>query len=605
MITRSHLGSFSRSCGRRGVLHASRPVQPIRSNAPGNSVRVTLVPIAALHSPRKLQQPTPPSAAVQAGVPESVHMFPSYRDTPANVPVENTSSSRSDLEWEQVAPNQFERAIDDMERFYALQESITAHFGVQNWKLSNGLRIKTNRPNLVDDVKRAWIALRYKHPFLASQIEGDRWVYRVADEAELDQWLQETFFVHDNTMTSRELYPQLSTQPLKRAVMHFLARTQEIVLQSPHSQMDGLGIMLWYDNFLKELVKSPETIAFGDEAKNLLPALTSLARIPPYSAQQKRRWDQNMDDWLSNMPTVRLAGTANERPGKGTFQWLKFSVEDTQKLLTAAKRHGVTVSSISQAAVTHAARIHGGCEENDSCSTIALYDAREYVDSQWDRSDLVSAHTVATPIKIQLGSFLETARNAMERFVNEKKDQYALTMSPYYTTEFPRRLHSAAQVEAAPRPLPSNAHLTSMGRTPDMVLSDKYEGPAGIVVPTDLWLALDVMTPDVLVAVWTFGGQLTIQADYNEGFFQPESITRYLRLIRQQLQEGLGIELSPDLLLPGQEDYSPISQVSHQQRSQQLPGGYQALHKTHQVAFDGEPCIPLEDLKERERRLLG
>lgn len=456
-----------------------------------------------------------------------------------------------------------------MEKFYGLQQSITAHLpGAHNWLMTNGAKFHSNQPNLVEEIKRVWLKMRYDHPLICAEIDGDRISYTsLADEAEVEQWLKDSFFVHNVDQTSRQIYPSLPTRPLKSSVLHFLPRTQELIFMCPHSHSDGLGIVTFFDNFFKELVKGGERPAFGDEGKNLLPPLTPIAHIPKYTPAQQSRWDASISDWLADHPTVRVKTEQSDLPGKSTMMNLRFTEEDTQKILKACKAHNITVTSAGQAAVTHAARIHGNCEDKDSVSTIALYDAREYISPKVRKESLIGPHTFATPVKIRLGSFLETARNTREIFVREKEDRYALTMSQYYTKEFPRLLRTPPAPGKA-RPLPSNAHMSSLGRI-DSLMPSKYEGPNGTVGFTDIWLALDIMTPDILTAMWTLGGRLNMHLDYNEAFHPEASMVRYLEIMRDQMAKGLGIELGGDIMLPGDEGYLKR-------------GNYQALHRTHE-----------------------
>ncbi len=93
----------------------------------------------------------------------------------------------SSLYWEEVGINRYERRIDDLEKFYMLMESLGEGFPGQNWMINAGIKFVTDRPRatLIADVKRVWVALRHQHPVLSSVIEGDRFVYRAVDQAEM------------------------------------------------------------------------------------------------------------------------------------------------------------------------------------------------------------------------------------------------------------------------------------------------------------------------------------------------------------------------------------------------------------------------------------
>ena len=407
--------------------------------------------------------------------------------------------------------------------------------------LSSGIRVQAKRARFAEDVKDAWIALRYEHPILACHIHEGRIVYQTADEPELKDWLAETLIVHDSKVAARELYG-MTPRPFNRVICHVLLDSQEILVQSTHAHVDGLGVVTLFDNLLRMLGR-PRKVVFGDEAKNLLPPLSTIAQIPSPTPQQQARWDSSLNAWLSNHPTLRLAATnTNEPPGRSQVQSLTFSATSTALIINAVRALNLTVTHAAQAAIALAAHTHGKNNPGHSTfSTFAIYNARDYCSGAgYGPSALVGPHFTAALATFQLGSFLATARSVRDVFVSERADGYALTMLPVFT-------QAVLQTMATPQATPPSTPLFSSFGNLDGRLQRTYDRDTdGEIELLDFWCTLDEVTPDVYIGMWTFGGRLTLQVGYNEVFHERGSIERFLGLVREQLAGGLGVELETE-----------------------------------------------------------
>lgn len=466
------------------------------------------------------------------------------------------SQATMPLNWTRTSPTIYERAVDDVERFFLFVEAVGQGCSdKQNWHPAAGIKIKTRPEQFVEEVRQVWRILRYDHPCLSAIIESDRWIYHVADEQELSRWLEETVQVHDVFRSARELFP-FETSPNKRVVLHVFPQTQELVIQGPHTHLDAIGMAKLFDHLLRLLVNpSPAEPPWGDEGKNLTPPLTITARVPKYTAEQKRAWDENLSHFMSQFPTVRLH---NENPGapatRAKLQWLTFTREETAGIAARSKQLGFTVTAAAQAAISHATRIHGGADTTTH-ATMAVYNAREYIDPQvWPHENLVGQHIFAMPVVFPItGSFSETARQAGKVFKGFKQNDLLRATSPFWATDIPAALSTPMPPGL---PVAADLQLSSVGIV-DRYLRDAYGfpgdgGPARVEVH-NLWVALDVLTPNVALEMWTFRGELVMQLIYNEAYHREESMARFLRLIREQLQQGLGVDLGFDLRVPGEE----------------------------------------------------
>lgn len=450
-------------------------------------------------------------------------------------------------EWKQTAANRYERPLDGSEAFFRSIHSLGAQHGRQQWVLSTGVKIRTCRATFAEDLKAVWVALRYRHPILATELDDNKLVYQTADGSELERWLEETFIVHPSNISGAELYGT-TPRPLKRVVCNVLPHTQEIVIQGTHAHLDGLGAVTLVNNLLHMLSKrSSSLVVFGDEAKNLLPQFSNIAQIPLATPEQQARWDASLKTWVNAVPTLRLAATnTSSIPGRSRMASLIFTEASTGSIITASRKLALTVTHAAQAAIALASRTHGGDTEHTTFPVFAIYNAREYCTKTCpDASSLVGPHLVGTPIAIALGSFLSTAQSARQHFVSDRVGRYALTMWPTFATVMPQLL-------AAPQAVPPSAPMLSSFGNLDGRLQrfygEKGAGKGGGVEEKgieveDFWCTLDEATPNFYVGMWTFRGRLRLQVGYNEVYHERESVERWLGLVKEELEGGLGVAL--------------------------------------------------------------
>ncbi|EFR01003.1 hypothetical protein MGYG_04005 [Nannizzia gypsea CBS 118893] len=461
-------------------------------------------------------------------------------------------------EWTQTGPTTYERAIDHLETYYLFMADRGSGQPRQNWYTTAAIKIKTEREDFSKDIKNVWTALRYEHPNYSAFVQNDRWIYNVADEQELGSWLQETFHIHDVEESARQLYP-FKTNPSQRAVLHVLPRTQEIVLQAPHTHVDGIGMVTFFNQMMQLLVAPPARPNFGKEGSHLVPPISKTAEIPEYTISQKVAWDAALVKFRSQFPTVSLRpDNAGALPAKYTkLQWLTFTAEETARIAAKSKELGFSVTAAAQAALSHATRVHSQVR-NKTHSTLAIFDAREHINPNLHPPHkLVGPHVFAMPVVIPVTSFVETARQTKKVFIDCKKDDLVRAVSPLFSSDLIATL-------SAPRPpqmrISGQLQLTSLGILDKHLntvyrSSEQKSGGRTQLEVQDLWLAPDMLTPDITADVWTFRGQLHIQLAYNGAFYHDESVAFLLRLIQKQFAQGLSLDLETDIKVPGDESF--------------------------------------------------
>ena len=464
------------------------------------------------------------------------------------------SSTSPPREWTKTSPTIYERTFDEFEKFFLfIAGNGQGRRDRQNWLPTTGIKLSTERVNFVEEVKAAWKALRYDHPGYAALIQDGRWIYTVADEAELVSWMEETFVVHDGSKTASQLFP--FEESSRRVVLHVLPHTQELALQAPHTHVDGIGMITFFDHLLRHIVNPSPTSppAWGTEASNLTPMLSFTAHIPTMSPTQKALWDTNLQAYLSAFPTVRLHNENKGTPAtKTTMQYLRFTRAETASIVTRCKQLGFSVTAAAQAAISHAARIHGQTLDQRTHATLAIYDARGYIDpAEFPHHKLVGPHTFAMPTVFPIeDSFVATARRAYEIFRRYKTQGDMLrACSPLWGSEIPAIMGAPLPAEM---PVMADLQLSSLG-VMDKYLKPVYEGQRGKIEVQDLWITLEMLSPNIAVEMWTFDGRLTIMPIYNQRFHRRESVTALCALVQEQLRQGLGVDLGFDVRVPGEE----------------------------------------------------
>lgn len=482
---------------------------------------------------------------------------PTYNSLYNTMSVEERSLT---LEWTQTSASTYERQIDDFETFFRfIAAAGQGRPDKQNWYTTTAVKVDTHRNHFVADVREAWKALRHDFPSYAAVIENDRWVYRLAGHGEeLSTWLEETFHVHYVQRSARQLFP-FETNPSERVVLHVLPNTQELVLQAPHTHVDGIGMVTFFNHLMRLLVGPEDHLdrPFGTEGSNLTPPLTTMANVKPYTPSQKQAWDANLQNFLSQFPTVRVHNeNRGARATTAKMQWLTFSREETAAIASKSKALGFSVTAAAQAAMSHAARIHGQVS-NTTHSTFAIYSAREYIDpAVYDHSTLVGPNVLSMPGVFPIApGFVETAQMARQVFLDYKKDDLLRAASPFWATDIPATLSAPLPPEW---PVAADLQLSSVGIVDnyiDSVYQSQEPGARSTLEVQDLWISLDMLYPNVAVEMWTFRGQLVIELIYNESYHREESVRLLLGLIHEQLSQGLGLNLGFDARSPGDESF--------------------------------------------------
>lgn len=477
------------------------------------------------------------------------------------------------LEWVETSPGVFERDLDGLEKFFQFIAQVgQLRADRLNWCCFAGIKISTNRSaqDFVSNVKQAWKALRVELPSLSAKIESGRWVYRAVNENDWDEWLNETFHVHKTGQSARQLFPLAESPIPQRAELHALPSTQEILLMVPHTHVDGLGMAMFLDQLMHKLVEPQETnveLTTGKESVHLIPSVAVTARIPQKMTPfQHEIYEKSMLDFFSDRPSIKLA-TRNARmpAGRTKLKWMTLSAEQTSTLAARCKELGFSVTSAMQAALGRTCRIQSGQSQIENHCNMAIYDARsKHVNLQkYPLERLTGSYIFVMPalFKHPLNqSFVDSAKAAMAEFFRFTNNDVVCAASQHFGPDLMRLLTAAAcQPGAKSKDTPGDLNHSSLGII-DKWVKSKYQDTKGSGCPAievlDLWFALDLLHPNILVDTWTFKGMLSVELVYNETFHGEDSVSLICSLIREQLTQGLHLDLDFSMRSPGKEEWN-------------------------------------------------
>ncbi|KAI0450356.1 hypothetical protein F5B21DRAFT_529185 [Xylaria acuta] len=472
------------------------------------------------------------------------------------------------LQWQQTSPGIYQRTVDGVERFYLAANSVKSPVvNKADWYLNAGIKLESSRPAFVSDVKNAWIQTRFDYPALAATVVGEKWIYQTANPIELASWLEETFQVHRQPLTARELMSEDWLVPASRIVLHVLPNTQELLIQGPHTHLDGFGLTKTFQHLIECLVRlpiSPEggvsDVEFGSEGQNLTPPMSLCCRTPPYSAEDKRKWDKLIEDFTKPQHKLYLR-PRNETspPGVSRTQWLEFDPPSTRKIQEEGRNRGVSLAAIVQGGISLTARKVGGNEENVNRHAIqALYSAREYLDpSIVDGKRVISPLVLGVPLTYSLhDDFQDLILDAHKALQEAKMNEFGLKCSPLWGSDLPKAF-------AAPLPpgraIMADTQMSYIGNI-DPYLREWNENESvegSLIQCVDYWPSVDMLSANVVTSVYVFRGHLNLCLAYNETYHSEESMSTYLEKIKINIDIGLGIRTDGCVRTPGRERWMP------------------------------------------------
>ncbi|KAI0405323.1 hypothetical protein F4802DRAFT_597451 [Xylaria palmicola] len=410
------------------------------------------------------------------------------------------------MAWVQVSDIRWERPVDGLEGYFVVSAGISAGLcdGREHYTLFSKLKLKAERSDMAPALKHTWKPIRYEQPQIAITVDGMKKVYEVPDQKALED--------HKAHQVS---YAVLYTKVLGTRV------------SCPPPTIDGTGVFLFWQSYLKVLSSPTEDIRSGDEPARLAPTMEVALG---YSEQPTKEMSETSTalfmEWAGSIPGIGPASQlGHAASGKCQNAELVFSADTTNALVTACREKGVTITAAVHAAYVRAIANHA--DPNSKLSqyvSASQFNLRSYLPTPYNSSKYaVSVYYSPLPYKIDLPvSYWDIAKSRHGYYQTSFRANPELLEVKGH---FARALCSAAQSpEFLAGPVSKDALVSSLG------IAERYvqrEYGSGIEVQ-DLKMGVDVVMGMSMFFFYTFRDQLRLFYSFNDGSEKPEDIQKYL-----------------------------------------------------------------------------
>ncbi|TEA17755.1 hypothetical protein C8034_v011767 [Colletotrichum sidae] len=506
------------------------------------------------------------------------------------------SSSHPELAWRQASPGLWQRSVDEVEEFYSALPLLYEASGLMFFAITGHISLSIPVPGgvpiseagaIVDRaLEKAWLALRYDHPTIASQSTQDsstgKWVktyHQIDAAADQKKWLETTFVLVASDQTGAEWAnsnppaPKLPTLfVLKPSSAKNGVIRRDVVLRSPHDIIDGIGTLTLLNNYIAHASLAYQDgdsfqlpVFDGSEAANLSPPYRIAANVPPTltdaqnerlatMAAQKAAAMNPEGIEIMDLPYRRGAAVPHHHQRVS----LTLTQEQTSRLIAACKAADATVTHAFHAAIAlvmrdiqpqrgpQARRVRyvNYILRNERASCQAPYNSPKHPASLYHSlpgqslvvdMDLPAAGDDA----VRNDEFLPIVQTMKDFYHGVRNDEEHYALAPTIWAA------GTPPIPASPRPLPvppprehPSVSISSMGRV-DSIVSPQ----TGSFEVHDPWVTGEELGNGLGLFLGTFRGQLCLSAAYNDAWHTEGDVLDFLKRCEDVVSRGFGIDL--------------------------------------------------------------
>ncbi|KAI1495887.1 hypothetical protein F5X99DRAFT_422566 [Biscogniauxia marginata] len=440
----------------------------------------------------------------------------------------------------------FSRPIGENETYIKLVGDTGLLLSREHWAINSTATIVPTGSFVSTDLeahfRRAWAHLRFEHPSIAAEVapDGTHLIYTVpADGAALDAWVSQTFSVATDANSSADVIPTF--QPTPYAKLVYIPRSGELLGHTAHWRTDGIGVLLLLDAILAlasglSPPTDPASLAWGTEVVRLAPAIEDAAAVPKESTPElKKRGAALVGTFAQAVGAVGIPylGDAATLPGGTRSAALTFSPATTEKIVTACKARGVSVTAAVHASVAGANYALADVAARDKHYTSTVrFALRPYLPEPYS-TPAFAAGLYTTGISSwaeRLQIYQNEYRRGITRDFLDSHREYAVQLG-----ELLRNLPQGGDQP------PSDVDISSIGIAEKLIRRSYGTSEAGFEVKA-VSVGVETLSRQAVTFVWTFRDQLNFSAVYNESFHSAEQMSQFVSTVKSQLLEGLGVQ---------------------------------------------------------------
>jgi hypothetical protein len=486
--------------------------------------------------------------------------------------------------WKETQPGHLERATDEIEHFYFSLAKLYEGSGRMFFAMTGHVILKAKPiPDLPIDeaerrldaaLKNAWLALRFDHPTIASQVflnssaTSSTKVYQSPqNSSDLDAWVTETLVSVPNHVTGEEWANSDPPAPLVPKLFVLRPTTSELrrdlVLRSPHEILDGIGTLQMLNNLIRHVANAyekghgAESISdLGSEVKNLSPPYRVAANVPvelnPTQTQRIQEINEQKaaaSKGSESVPVLTIPYKIGEtRPGRHQRVSLWLPEEQTAALVASCKAIGATVTHAFHAAIAMAVRdlqkppvtnspvgqYVNYILRNERTSCVEPYSSTAHpvtvyhsVSGQALVIDLDLSVAEKSGVRERSDVALEFAgilRKIRDFYHNVRDDAEHYAFAPSYWAASTPSLPSDGSIPPVPPPKTTpTASISSMGKIDTVIQSTQ-----GNIEVYDPWVTGEELGNGYGAFLGTFRGRLCLSAAYNDAWHNKEETLEFL-----------------------------------------------------------------------------
>lgn len=441
----------------------------------------------------------------------------------------------------------WEAPLDVHEQFFNQIKNLTIPTGRENWMIM--LSAKLSYPSdfdLLSQLRRAWKAIRYRHPGIATKLDPSgqkKRYYPIRDGSALESWAATTFHVVEDVPSAYELlHGGIVRIAPPQATCYWIPKSNEVTLLSSHWRWDAHGSLWLMHDLLSELVNpSPKVFTFsGEEICNLAPSLDEVVGMP-----EKEHWDPNWEakatalhaDAVSSdgRPAFTMKEYPQMMPGDTARSEIVFSVEETRAVLAAIRARGLTVTPVINASVIEEAVCRNPHSDASRFISYGIFDLRRYCPAPSNGSAEAASHRVfGLPLNVPAhASWIELTEILKEYYGRSwTGESDALYVRRVYVEQMLRKMEDPG----VQHPAVSEPYFNSLGVV-EGYLGHRY----GDVEVKGVGFNDTNITAALVIHCFTWRGQLHLSLGYNEVFHQAGFVEEYLSGVKQNVLANLGL----------------------------------------------------------------
>ncbi|KAL4879085.1 hypothetical protein BJY04DRAFT_229431 [Aspergillus karnatakaensis] len=438
------------------------------------------------------------------------------------------------------------RPLDCHDRLFQFIGDMGKPLGREHWLLIGGIQLEAPSDiDLIPRLRAAWKSLRLRHPDIALKLHPDeKRYYPIKDADALEAWCDMTLRVESTVHSLNELQAAdhlCLSKP--HATCHWIPASNEICIVSAHWRWDGCGHWMVFNQLLSEL-ESPSQLPStfdGSEAHRLVPSLDAVVGMP---ATRDDDWDRRADEllatFLKGQPSIGLP-IAPERkaalPGTTRRTELRVPAEVATALRQACREQGITLTTTLHAsAIVETA--HANPTNSDSASRYIswlAFNVRKYCPPPFDGPiHGPSLRLVGLPINVNARAPWNELVRVIQPLYRQSWDLKTSDML-FVRVPFVEKATAMFQTPLpADTPLPTEPNINSLG-----AMEAQIKAQYGIFKVRDMTFMVHMVSQQLYVHCWSWKDVLYISASYNESYYEPVEVERWLTAVKENLVANL------------------------------------------------------------------